>query len=72
MFLWMKNKMKYSITYECRSGGGVFQDSFEFESDEIPKPTDPPVIEFALKESAKFIKEGLGGLKIITIVSREK
>lgn len=63
--------MKYDITYECRSSEGVFRGGFEFESDQTPKTTDREVIDFALKDSIKFMQKGLGGLEILDISSRK-
>jgi len=59
--------VKFHITYECRTSGGVFRGGFEFESDKIPKTTDANVIEIALRDSIKFMQKGLGGLEILDI-----
>jgi len=63
--------MKYCISYECRSGEKVFHGNFEINSQEMPKHTEPSVIELALKDSVRFIQVGLGGLKIIDITLKE-
>jgi hypothetical protein len=65
--LYRERQVKFDITYECRSSEGVFRGDFEFESDKLPKKTDTNVIEFALKDSIKFMQKGLGGLEILDI-----
>lgn len=59
--------MRFNIEYECRAGGQVFRDSFEFESNWTPGKTDYNVIEAAMRASVKFLKEGAAGVEVLGI-----
>lgn len=59
--------MKYLVSYECRTNEGAVTGKFEFEAEKEPRPTDPIIIEQALKDSVKIHKSGMGGLSITSI-----
>ena len=64
--------MKYSIFYECKTDGKVFRGDFEIDSPDIPKHTDPKVIELALQDSTRFSQAGLGGIEVVSISPKDK
>lgn len=61
--------MKFKITYECRTGEKVYQDTFEFETEgsKVPDKYDPELNAIASEKSNNFISEGQFGLKILDI-----
>jgi len=61
--------LKFKITYECRTGENVYQDTFEVETEgsKVPDKYDPEVNAIASEKTNKFKSEGQFGLKILDI-----
>lgn len=63
--------MKYIISYECRTGGKVFNGTVEIESESLPLNHDNEVLEIVRKDSLQFYKSGQAGIQVNAIVPKD-
>ena len=61
--------MKYLVSYEYKIGEDIFTAEFAVESEREPTVTDSDIIEFALRDSARFIRSGLATIAVTSIAA---
>lgn len=61
--------MKYLVTYEVRSEGKTHTGQIEYHAQQEPNSNDEALLKAAREDSVRFVRSGLAGMSITSIVS---
>lgn len=59
--------MKYVVSYEYKIDADTFTAEFAVESEREPTVTDGKIIEYARRDSVRFVRSGLAAIVVISI-----